>query len=166
MATTQQTSLGLPLPAWARFYFYGMHGLLDEILFTAIFDMVFESTGNRQLKGYSSVFSFFIYGSCSFLVERLYVFLYLQHGIRWYIRLPLYLLVLYLWEFTWGLTLRQFGACSWDYSHYKYNLMGLVTLEYAPAWLILCYFQDVLSDFLLSLQIRISGRQEKEKKQF
>ncbi|KAL3852271.1 hypothetical protein ACJMK2_015935 [Sinanodonta woodiana] len=165
MEASRLTSVGIPLPAWARFYFYGLHGLLDEILFTAIFDIVFHSAGNRQLKGYSSVFSFFIYGSCSFLVERLYVFLYLRNGIRWYVRLPLYLMVLYLWEFTWGMMLRQFGACSWDYSHYNYNFMGLITLEYAPVWLILCYFQDVLSDFLLSLQIRISGRQEEEKKQ-
>ncbi|XP_033744840.1 transmembrane protein 229A-like [Pecten maximus] len=145
------------VPAWARFYFYGMHGLLDEIVFTALFDMVFEPSGNRSLKGHSSIFSFFIYGSCSFLVEQLYVFLYLKHGVPRYIRLVLYLCILYTWEFSTGLLLRQFGACSWDYSHYTYNLMGLITLEYAPGWLILCFLQDVFADFLLCLSINIKA---------
>ncbi|XP_060064897.1 transmembrane protein 229A-like [Ylistrum balloti] len=140
------------VPAWARFYFYGMHGLLDEIVFTALFDMVFEPGGNKSLKGHSSIFSFFIYGSCSFLVEQ-YVFLLLKHRVPRYIRLIPYLCILYTWEFSTGLMLRQFGACSWDYSHYKYNFMGLVTLEYAPCWLVLCFLQDVLFEYLLSLSI-------------
>ena len=142
-----------PLPSWIRFYLYGMHGLLDEIVFTALFDLVFEPAGNKMLKGYSTLFSFFIYGSCSFVVERLYLLLYYKHGIRWYFRLPLYLLILYTWEFTFGLVLRQFDACSWDYSHYPLNFMGLITLLYAPGWLVLCVYQDILADFLLSLRI-------------
>ncbi|XP_069141361.1 transmembrane protein 229A-like [Argopecten irradians] len=151
------------VPAWARFYFYGMHGLLDEIVFTALFDMVFEPSGNRALKGHSSIFSFFIYGSCSFLVEHLYVFLYLKHGVPRYIRLILYVCIAYIWEFSTGLFLRQFGACSWDYSHYKYNVMGLITLEYAPGWLVLSYLQDVVADFLLSLTINIKGDDDDSK---
>lgn len=146
-------TISRPLPAWLRFYLYGMHGLLDEIVFTALFDLVFEPQGNAQLKGYTTIFSFFIYGSCSFFVERVYVFLYLKHGIKWYFRLPLYLCILYTWEFMFGLILRQFDACSWDYSHYPYNLMGLITLVYAPGWLVLCVYQDILAHFLLSLRI-------------
>ena len=160
MATRSVTK---PVPAWLRFYVYGMQGLLDEILFTAAFDVVFESAGNPQLKGYSTVFTFFIYGSCSFFVERLYCFLYLKHGIRWYFRLPLYLLILYTWELCFGLALRQFDACSWDYSHYPFNFMGLITLIYAPGWLFLCVLQDVIADFLLSLRITISSDDTDEK---
>ncbi|XP_052780348.1 transmembrane protein 229A-like isoform X2 [Mya arenaria] len=142
-----------PLPAWLRFYLYGMHGLLDEIVFTALFDFFFEPEGNAMLKGYSTLFSFLIYGSCSFVVERVYVYLYLRHGVQWYIRWPLYLCILYTWEFTFGLVLRQFDACSWDYSHYPLNVMGLITLVYAPAWLVLVVYQDVLAHFLLSLKV-------------
>ena len=148
-----------PLPWWVRFYLYGMHGLLDEIVFTALFDAILEPDGNRQLKGYSTIFSFFIYGSCSFFIERVYVFLYYQHGIKWIFRMPLYMCVLYIWEFTAGLILRQFDACSWDYSHYPLNFMGLITLVYAPAWLILTVYQDILSDFLLSLRITTNENQ-------
>jgi len=133
-----------------------MHGLLDEIVFTALFDIIFEPSGNRQLKGYSTIFSFFIYGSCSFVVERLYDHLYLKRRVPQYFRIPIYVCVLYIWEFTCGLILRQFNACSWDYSHYRYNVMGLITFEYAPAWIIMCMWQDVLSNFLLSLSINFT----------
>lgn len=142
-----------PLPAWLRFHIYGMQGFLDEIVFTAIFDLLFEPEGNTKLKGYTSLFSFIIYGSCSFLVERLYVYMYIKHGMKWYFRLPIYMCILYTWEFSFGLILRQFDACLWDYSHYPLNFMGLITLVYAPAWLLLCVYQDILAHFLLSLRI-------------
>ena len=48
-----------------------------------------------------------------------------------------YMLVwIYLWEFSAGLLLRQFGACPWDYSPFDFDFFGLITLEYAPAWFI------------------------------
>lgn len=153
---TGKTEINLkPLPAVARFFFYGLHGLFDEIVFTALFDLFLHPHGNAHLKGYSTIYSFFIYGSCSMFVERMYVFLCLKHGIKMHIRIPLYVLVLYIWELSFGLVLRQFDACSWDYSHYDYNFMGLITLEYAPGWLILSVWQDLLFDFLLSLSINV-----------
>ena len=63
-----------PLPPWARFYFYGMHGLLDEVVFTALFDLFLEPGGNRQLRGCTTITSFFIYGSCTFLVEQIFLY--------------------------------------------------------------------------------------------
>ena len=63
-----------PLPPWARFYFYGMHGLLDEVVFTALFDLFLEPEGNRHLRGCTTITSFFIYGSCTFLVEQIFLY--------------------------------------------------------------------------------------------
>jgi hypothetical protein len=109
---TGKTEINLkPLPAVARFFFYGLHGLFDEIVFTALFDLFLHPHGNAHLKGYSTIYSFFIYGSCSMFVERMYVFLCLKHGIKMHIRIPLYVLVLYIWELS--LVLQQFDACSW-----------------------------------------------------
>jgi hypothetical protein len=37
---TRKTEINLkPLPAVARFFFYGLRGLFDEIVFTALFDL-------------------------------------------------------------------------------------------------------------------------------
>uniref|UniRef100_UPI00398F7C75 transmembrane protein 229A n=1 Tax=Pristiophorus japonicus TaxID=55135 RepID=UPI00398F7C75 len=135
------------LPDSLRFVFYGMHGFLDEIFFTAVFNLVEKS--DRTLLGHTSLWSFFMYGSCSFVVEKLYF--YLHHRLGWptWRRLPIYIVFIYTWELTWGLALRHYGACSWDYSHYPLNFMGLITLMYLPGWILLSYYQDVLSNVLL-----------------
>ena len=140
-----------PLPLLLRFYFYGIQGFCDEIIFTSLFDFI--QHGDWKFNGHSALSTFFMYGSCSLCVERLYVWLYYKHGVHWGWRIPLYLLIAYTWEFSWGLVLRQFKACPWDYSHYKYNVMGLITLEYAPGWLVLCVMQDVFADFLLRIKV-------------
>ena len=139
------------LPAFIRFYIYGIQGFCDEIVFTSLLD--YYNTGEKALKGHSAISSFFIYGSCSFLVEQLYVALYYKYGIRWYIRMPLYVCIAYFWEFSCGMLLRQFDACPWDYSHYNYNVMGLITLEYAPGWLFLAWCQDLMADYLLRIKV-------------
>ncbi|KAL8569473.1 hypothetical protein ACOMHN_054188 [Nucella lapillus] len=141
-----------PLPGWARFYFYGMQGLLDEVLFTATFDLLFHPQGNPTLKGYSTLASFFIYGMLRFLMEHCFLYC-LKHGHSLAVRVAVYVAAVYVWEFCCGLALRQVDACSWDYSHYPLNLLGLVTLLYAPAWTLLCLFQDFLYQYIFSLHV-------------
>ncbi|XP_072915190.1 transmembrane protein 229A [Hemitrygon akajei] len=138
------------LPGSLRFVFYGMHGFLDEIFFTSMFNLVENS--DRRLLGHTSLWSFLMYGSCSFVVEKLYFYLYYRLGWTTWQRLPVYILFIYTWEFTWGLGLRHYDACSWDYSHYPLNFMGLITLMYLPGWIVLSYYQDVLSNVLRRVQ--------------
>ncbi|XP_078273053.1 transmembrane protein 229A [Rhinoraja longicauda] len=138
------------LPGYLRFAFYGMHGFLDEIFFTSMFNLVERS--DRTLLGHTSLWSFLMYGSCSFVVEKLYFHLYHRLGWGTWRRLPVYILFIYTWELTWGLGLRRYNACSWDYSHYPLNFMGLITLMYLPGWVAISYYQDVLSNVLLRVQ--------------
>ncbi|XP_063073976.1 transmembrane protein 229A [Engraulis encrasicolus] len=135
------------LPGVLRFVFFGMHGFLDEIVFTSVFNL-FEKS-DRSLSGHTSLWSFLMYGSCSFVVEKLYMHLHFARGWSTWMRLPIYIVFIYTWEFSWGLALRQYDACSWDYSHYPLNYMGLVTLLYLPGWVCLSLYQDVLSNVLL-----------------
>ncbi|KAM9771935.1 transmembrane protein 229A [Syngnathus typhle] len=139
------------LPGYIRFIFFGMHGFLDEVMFTSAFNLVEK----RSLTGHTSLWSFLMYGSCSFVVEKLYLHLHFKRGWGTWRRLPIYICFIYTWELCWGLGLRQFDACSWDYSHYSHNFMGLITLLYLPGWACLSLYQDVLSNFLLG--IRSSG---------
>ncbi|XP_061618440.1 transmembrane protein 229A isoform X1 [Phyllopteryx taeniolatus] len=136
------------LPGYFRFLFFGMHGFLDEVAFTSVFNLV----ENRSLTGYTSLWSFLMYGSCSFVMEKLYLHLHFQRGWRTWQRLPIYICFIYTWELCWGLGLRHFGACSWDYSHYPHNFMGLITLLYLPGWACLSLYQDVLSNILLGIR--------------
>nr|XP_046234848.1 transmembrane protein 229A [Scatophagus argus] len=138
------------LPGFVRFLFFGMHGFLDEVLFTSIFNLVEKS--DRTLSGHTSLWSFLMYGSCSFVVEKLYLHLHFSRGWGTCRRLPIYICFIYTWEFSWGLVLRQFDACSWDYSHYPHNFMGLITLLYLPGWVCLSLYQDVLSNVLMRIK--------------
>lgn len=138
------------LPGFVRFLFFGMHGFLDEVLFTSVFNLVEKS--DRTLSGHTSLWSFLMYGSCSFVVEKLYLHLHFNRGWGTWRRLPIYICFIYTWELSWGLALRQFDACSWDYSHYPHNFMGLITLLYLPGWVCLSLYQDVLSNVLLGIK--------------
>ncbi|XP_076861641.1 transmembrane protein 229A [Brachyhypopomus gauderio] len=135
------------LPGILRFVFFGMHGFLDEVVFTSVFNLLEKCDGT--LSGHTSLWSFLMYGSCRYVVEKLYLHLHLRRGWSAWRRMPLYICLIYTWEFCWGFALRQYDACSWDYSHYPLNVMGLVTLLYLPGWLCLSLYQDVLSDVLL-----------------
>lgn len=48
----------------------------------------------------------------------------------------IYLILIFGWEFSTGFVLNLFNACPWDYSWFPFNIMGLITLEYAPLWFI------------------------------
>ncbi|XP_068132474.1 transmembrane protein 229A [Hyperolius riggenbachi] len=141
---------GQRLPLLLRFLFFGMHGFLDEVFFTSIFNLL-EKPGS-PLSGHTSLWSFFMYGSCSLVVDKLYFYLSYSRGWAVWRRLPVYILFAYTWEFSWGLGLRTCNACSWDYSHYPLNFMGLVTLMYLPGWIFLSFYHDLLSKVLLRIR--------------
>lgn len=134
------------LPDLFHFLFFGMHGFLDEIFFTFSFNVLGQ--GDGAASGHTSLWSFFIYGSCSFVVEKLYFYLHYGRGWSTWKRVPIYVILTYVWELSWGLGLRTCGACSWDYSHYPLNFMGLITLVYLPGWIFLSLYQDLLSNVL------------------
>ncbi|XP_019481463.1 PREDICTED: transmembrane protein 229A [Hipposideros armiger] len=138
------------LPDLLRFLFFGMHGFLDEIFFTFFFNVLGQ--GDGATSGHTSLWSFFMYGSCSFVVEKLYFHLHYSRGWSTWKRVPIYVVFIYVWELSWGLGLRTCGACSWDYSHYPLNFMGLITLMYLPGWIFLSVYQDLLSNVLWRVQ--------------
>lgn len=134
-----------------RFLFYGLHGFLDEIVFTSLHDFILVKP-DYSFKGHSSIWSFFIYGSGSLLVELVYK-RYCLHNFNVLIRGIFYISIAYFWEFNTGLVLKQFSACPWDYTHKDFDFMGLITLDYAPFWCLAGFYQEYLIKFLDSLRI-------------
>ncbi|KAL1258202.1 hypothetical protein QQF64_011446 [Cirrhinus molitorella] len=119
-----------PLTALSRWYLYAIHGYFCEVMFTAAWEFVVNC--NWKFPGVTSVWALFIYGTCILIVERMY--LCLRDRCNVLLRCIIYTLWTYLWEFGTGFLLRQFNACPWDYSEFKYNFMGLITAEYAVPW--------------------------------
>ncbi|CAN9499573.1 unnamed protein product [Ophioblennius macclurei] len=120
-----------PLSAALRLYVYALHGCLCEVVFTAVWDWC--SSRDRRLAGHSSLWALPMYSSAIYLMESLRSRL-LARSRPLLARLAAYTLFIYLWEFSWGSALRLLGACPWDYSGFRYNVGGLVTLEYALPW--------------------------------
>ena len=121
-----------------------------EVVFTGLWDFV--ASGNWTLKGYSSLWSFFIYGLGTLLgMEHL-------HGYLKSLRTPLllrcvvYVLMTYVWEFSCGLVLSYFNACPWDYTPFAYDIMGLITLEYAPLWFLGAFYFEWLMNAMHRLE--------------
>lgn len=144
---------GRPLPAVVRLYVYALHGCLCEVAFTAAWDWC--STRDRRLAGHSSLWALPMYATAIYLMESLKARLLAQHC-PLPVRLMAYTVFIYLWEFSWGAGLRVLGACPWDYSGYRYNLGGLVTLEYALPWAVAAFLaeQHVIRN---TLRIRLHG---------
>ena len=131
------------LPWPQRLYFWGVNGIFVEVVFTGLWEFVVS--GNINLMGISSIWSFFVYGLGTFLAESFYN-LFISFKIPLLVRCLFYTLLIYLWEFACGLLLNQFGVKSWDYSQFTYNVMGLITMEYAPLWFFAgLYFEGVMS---------------------
>ncbi|KAM4607338.1 transmembrane protein 229B-like [Polymixia lowei] len=120
-----------PLSPLVRLYIYALHGCLCEVVFTAFCD--WYETQDRRMAGQSSLWALPMYATAIYLMEQLRATL-LDQCYPLPVRLIAYTLLIYLWEFSWGAGLSLLGACPWDYSGYRYNLRGLVTLEYALPW--------------------------------
>lgn len=130
METSESPGAPVPLTALSRWYLYAIHGYFCEVMFTAAWE--FAVNCNWKFPGVTSVWALFIYGTCILIVERVY--LRLRGRCPVLLRCVIYTLWTYLWEFGTGLLLRQFNACPWDYSQFRYNFMGLITAEYAVPW--------------------------------
>ena len=78
------------------------------------------------------------------------------------VRGVLYVLLAYLWEFSCGMLLRYFNACPWDYSSRQWNLCGLITLEYFPAWYVASFWKELVARYLLTLSKDTTDTERKD----
>ncbi|OWF46029.1 Transmembrane protein 229B [Mizuhopecten yessoensis] len=132
---------GVPLSAIWRFYLYGLHGYSIEIIFTALWEFVVNL--NWKFPGNTSVWLFVIYGLFGMVMEQMY--LQMKGKVPFLVRGIVYTLWTYVWEFSTGYILSRFGACPWDYTLFQWDIMGLVTLEYAPLW----YIGNLFTEYFL-----------------
>ncbi|KAM6956175.1 transmembrane protein 229b [Aplochiton taeniatus] len=128
-----------PLSLLARLYVYALHGCLCEVGFTALCD--WWDTQDRRLAGHTSLWALPMYALAIYFLELLRSRL-LAKRLPILLRLIAYTLFIYLWEFSWGVGLTMLGACPWDYSGFRYNLAGLVTLEYALPWALAAFLAE------------------------
>lgn len=110
-----------------NFIHCGILGWCMEIIFTAI-----DSFKKRQLtlKGNTSVWMFPIYGMAAFLAPVCR----LLKDKTIFVRGITYAALIFAGEYISGSLLKKKGLCPWDYSKAKWNISGLIRLDYAPNW--------------------------------
>lgn len=130
---------------WAhRLYFWGVHGVFSEIMFTGLWEFVVS--GNWRLMGVSSIWSFLVYGLGGMLMGECGRSFMLSFKIPLLLRCLCYVLLIFVWELSCGMFLDLFGARPWDYSQFSYNIKGLITMEYVPVWFFAgLYFEGLMS---------------------
>ena len=139
------------LPWQYRLYFWSVHGLTLEVTFTCLYDQVFVKP-NPTLIGYSSIWSLLIFGLFPFLIgEPLYNFMR-KSSVSLPLRVIVYVLLVYCWEFCWGMLLVPFGANSWSYEEHRFNFMGVITLEYAPFWALGALIFEYIMHIMINLE--------------
>lgn len=131
ISTADMTELQ-PISTLGRLYIYAIHGYVTEVMFTAAWEFVVNL--NWKFPGNTSVWSLFIYGLSTLIIEKMYIRLRDHMSLFW--RAIIYMIWTYCWEFSTGYILKHFDACPWDYTPFEGDFMGLVTLEYAPLWFI------------------------------
>ena len=138
------------LPWPYRLYFWSVHGMFGEVVFTGLWEFVV--TGNWTLIGFSSLWSFLTYGLGTFFgLEYLHGYLTSQR-VPLLFRCVIYVLMAYVWEFSFGFILSHFNACPWDYTDFDYDFMGLITLEYAPMWFLGGLYFELIMSMMTSLE--------------
>ncbi|XP_060686935.1 transmembrane protein 229B-like [Hemiscyllium ocellatum] len=141
------------LTVFSRWYLYAIHGYFCEVMFTAGWEFI--ESANWKFLGVTSVWSLFIYGTSILVVEKMYLHLRTRCNIL--IRCLIYTLWTYAWEFVTGFILQQFNACPWDYSSFRGNFMGLITLEYSVLW----FLASVVAEQMViknTLRLRFDGQ--------
>ncbi|MBA4686848.1 MAG: hypothetical protein H2184_06810 [Candidatus Galacturonibacter soehngenii] len=110
-----------------NFVICGIFGWCIEILWTA-----FEKFRRRDMKliGNTSIWMFPIYGMASLFVP-IYRFIKNANVV---VRGFVYMLSIFTAEYITGYILKKRNMCPWDYSKAKYNINGLIRLDYAPLW--------------------------------
>lgn len=87
---------------------------------------------DKKLTCNSSVWMLPIYGSaCLFmpLSKKIKNRCFVTRGI-------IYTAVVFAIEFITGTLLKKNKCCPWDYSRKKYNINGVIRLDYAPLWFV------------------------------
>lgn len=110
-----------------RFLIYGLMGWCMEVLWTGLGSFMKR---DYRLTSTTSIWMFFIYGMAVFLEPVCNLLFSLPVMLRG----GVYVLCIFMIEYITGSFLKKINICPWDYGDSKYNVQGVIRLDYAPVW--------------------------------
>ncbi len=120
-----------------RFIVYGIVGWCMEIIWTGL-NSFFRK--DYSLVSTTSIYMFFIYG----LAVLFEPFIKIIHNFPIIMRGGFYCLIIFSVEFLIGSVMKTANICPWDYSESKYNVNGVIRLDYAPLWIAAGLFYEYI----------------------
>lgn len=105
----------------------GLSGWCLECFWTGLHSLVNK---DKCILCKTSYWMFPIYGATALLSP-------LFHKVKklpMILRGSLYTVLIFLGEFLSGSLLKKHHACPWDYSNARFNVKGVIRLDYAPVW--------------------------------
>ncbi|MBU3189187.1 hypothetical protein K9O30_04850 [Clostridium bowmanii] len=131
---------------WKRYIIYGLLGLCAEVLWNGFGAML---TGDLLLRGTTCIWMFPIYGLAVFLEPVHYRIRHLPLLARG----GIYMVLIFAVELVSGLLLRSvLGACPWNYVNKTLSIYGMITLEYAPIWIVLGIIFEKIHDVITRIE--------------
>ena len=105
----------------------GIAGWCLEVLWTGCISFLHH---DLSLTSSTSLLMFPIYGAGA-LIKPISEFL---SGTTIIFRGIIYMVCIFATEYVTGSILKAFHICPWNYEQAKYNINGIIRLDYAPAW--------------------------------
>lgn len=129
-----------------RYIIYGLLGMNMEIFWTSLSGI---KSGSHNLIGHTSIWMFFIYGLAVLIMEPIHNLIADQN---WFLRGCVWASVIFVIEFTTGGILRLFQIEPWHYTG-EFSIMGLIRIDYAPAWFAVGLLFERIHTLLLNYNI-------------
>ncbi len=98
-----------------------------EVIWTGVWSLF---NGDYKMMASTSIIMFPIYGMV-ILLKPLYDVMF---DLPIILRGGIYAICIFAAEYFFGLILTKLGICPWNYSGARFNVNGLIRLDYAPAW--------------------------------
>lgn len=115
-----------------RFIIFALFGLLLEVFMSSITDFIFHD--NVNLRGHTSLWMIFDYGLIGVITPWIRNPMK-KIGVIFPVRAFVYMILIFIVEYVSGILFHKvFGLRIWDYSEFRYNLQGQITLEFVPVW--------------------------------
>lgn len=105
----------------------GVAGWCMEVVWTGCMNVLNK---DRKMTGNTSLLMFPIYGMAWIIKPLSYV----MRERNFVVRGLVYMCGIFGVEYITGSMLKKKDMCPWDYSKSKYNVNGVIRLDYAPAW--------------------------------
>jgi uncharacterized membrane protein len=137
---------------WKRYIIYGFLGLLAEVFWNGFGAMI---KGDVLLRGTTCIWMFPIYGLAVFLEPVHYRIKHLPLIVRG----GIYMFIIFAVELFSGLLLRWIlGACPWNYTNESLSIFGIITLSYAPVWIVVGLMFEKIHDTIVRIESSVYGK--------